>query len=144
MKRAHALVIEESAAEKIKCEVWSAAALEKSLRMEVKGRHQSEGLPRTVTVTDGEIRDALSEPIRGILKAILEALERVPPELSADIYDRGVVLTGGGALLRKMDKHLAKETGLRVILAEKPLDTVVMGTGHLLSNRRLLDRVAIA
>jgi rod shape-determining protein MreB len=144
MKRTHALLIGESTAERIKCDVGSAAPLGKPLRMQVKGRHLSEGLPRTVTVNDGEIREALSEPIRGILKAVREALERVPPELSGDIYDRGVTLTGGGALLRKMDSYLAKETGLRVIMAEKPLDTVVLGTGHLLSDRELLDRVAIA
>jgi len=144
MKREHTLLIGESTAERIKCDVGSAAPLEKTLRMEVKGRHLSEGLPRTVTVTDGEIREALSEPIRGIVKAVREALECVPPELSGDIYDRGVVLTGGGALLRKIDKRLAKETGLRVILAENPLDTVVLGAGHLLSNRGLLERVAVA
>jgi rod shape-determining protein MreB len=144
MKRAHSLLIGESTAERIKCDVGSAAPLGKPLRMQVKGRHLSEGLPRTVTINDGEIREALSEPIRGILKAVREALERVPPELSGDIYDRGVTLTGGGALLRKMDSYLAKETGLRVIMAENPLDTVVMGTGHLLSDRQLLDRVALA
>jgi rod shape-determining protein MreB and related proteins len=144
MKRTHTLLIGESTAEKIKCDIGSAAPLEKPLRMEVKGRHLSEGLPRTVTVTDAEIREALSEPIKAIVKAVLEALERVPPELSGDIYDRGVVLTGGVALLRKIDKHLEKQTGLRVILAENPLDTVVLGAGHLLGNRELLNRVAVA
>jgi rod shape-determining protein MreB len=144
MKRAHTLLVGESTAERIKCDVGSAAPLEKTLRMEVKGRHLSEGLPRTVTVTDGEIREALTEPIRAIVKAVLEALERVPPELSGDIYDRGVVLTGGGAMLRKIDKHLAKETGLRVMLAERPLETMVLGAGELLSNHALLDRVAVA
>ena len=145
MKRTHNLLIGESTAERIKCDIGSAAPLEKPLRMEVKGRHLSEGLPRTVTVTDAEIREALSEPIKEpIVKAVREALERVPPELSGDIYDRGVVLTGGVALLRKIDKHLEKQTGLRVILAENPLDTVVLGAGHLLSNRELLNRVAVA
>jgi rod shape-determining protein MreB and related proteins len=144
MKRTHNLLIGESTAEKIKCDIGSAAPLEKPLRMQVKGRHVSEGLPRTVTVTDAEIREALAEPIRAIVKAVREALERVPPELSGDIYDRGVVLTGGVALLRKIDKHLEQQTGLRVILAENPLDTVVLGAGHLLSNRELLNRVAVA
>jgi rod shape-determining protein MreB len=144
MKRTHNLLIGESTAEKIKCAIGSAAPLEKPLRMEVKGRHLSEGLPRTVMVTDAEIREALAEPIKAIVKAVLEALERVPPELSGDIYDRGVVLTGGVALLRKIDKFLEKQTGLRVILAENPLATVVLGAGHLLSNRELLNRVAVA
>jgi rod shape-determining protein MreB len=144
MKRTHTLLIGESTAEKIKCEIGSAAPLEKPLRMEVKGRHLSEGLPRIVTVTDSEIREALAEPIKAIVKAVREALERVPPELSGDIYDRGVVLTGGVALLRKIDKHLEKQTGIKIILAENPLDTVVLGAGHLLSNRELLNRVAVA
>jgi rod shape-determining protein MreB len=144
IKRTHNLLIGESTAEKIKSEIGSAEPLEKPLRMQVKGRHLSEGLPRTVTITDAEIREALSEPIRAIVKAVREALERVPPELSADIYDRGVVLTGGVALLRKFDKHLAKHTGLRVILAEHPLDSVVLGAGQLLCDRELLDRIAVA
>jgi len=144
IKRTHNLLIGESTAERIKSEIGSAEPLEKPLRMQVKGRHLSEGLPRTVTVTDTEIREALSEPIKAIVKAVHEALERVPPELSADIYDRGVVLTGGVALLRKFDMHLAKQTGLRVILAEHPLDSVVLGAGQLLCNRELLDRIAVA
>jgi rod shape-determining protein MreB and related proteins len=144
MKRTHNLLIGERTAEKIKCDIGSAAPLEAPLRMQVKGRHLSEGLPRTVMVNDAEIREALAEPIKAIVKAVREALERVPPELSGDIYDRGVVLTGGVALLRKIDKHLENETGLRVILAENPLDTVVLGAGHLLTNRELLNRVALA
>jgi len=144
VKRAHNLLIGESTAEKIKAEIGSAEPLEKPLRMQIKGRHLSEGLPRTVIVTDAEIREALSEPIKAIVKGVLEALERVPPELSADIYDRGVVLTGGVALLRKFDKHLTKQTGVRVVLAERPLDSVVLGAGHLLCNRELLDRISVA
>jgi rod shape-determining protein MreB len=144
MKRTHNLLIGENTAEKIKCDIGSALPLEAPLRMQVKGRQLSEGLPRTVTITDAEIREALSEPIRAIVKAVREALERVPPELSGDIFDRGVVLTGGVALLRKIDKRLEKETGLRIMRAENPLDTVVLGAGHLLSNRELLDRVAVA
>ena len=144
MKRKHNLLIGEPTAEQIKCSIGSAAPLESPLRMQVKGRHLSEGLPRTVTVTDAEIREALSEPIKAIVKAVREALECIPPELCGDIYERGVVLTGGVALLRKLDKHLQKETGLRVIPAENPLATVVLGAGHLLSNHELLNRVAIA
>jgi rod shape-determining protein MreB len=112
--------------------------------MDVKGRHLLEGVPRTVRITDEEIREALTEPVRAIVKAVREALERVPPELSSDIHERGVVLTGGGGLLRKLDKHLQRETGLKVTVAESPLETVVRGAGRLLSDRELLIRVAVA
>ena len=115
----------------------------KPLRMEVKGRHLSEGVPRTVTVTDAEVREALSDPIRAIVKAVREALECVPPELCGDIYERGVVLTGGVAFLRKLDEHLQKETGLPVVKAGEPLATVVIGAGKLLSDRALLSKVAV-
>jgi rod shape-determining protein MreB len=143
MKRKHNLLIGERTAEQIKCDLGSAAPLEKPLRMEVKGRHLAEGVPRTVTICDGEIREALSEPIRAIVKSLREALECVPPELCGDIYERGVVLTGGVALLRKLDQHLQKETGLRVVVASDPLATVVMGAGKLLSDPDLLTKVAV-
>jgi rod shape-determining protein MreB len=96
-----------------------------------------------VTITDGEIREALCEPVRMIVKAVREALERVPPELCGDIFDRGVVLTGGGALIRNLDRRLRDETGLPVLLAENPLATVVLGAGKLLTDRALLKRVAV-
>ena len=143
MKRQHSLLIGQPTAERIKCEIGSAAPLQKPLRMEVKGRHLAEGVPRTVTVTDAEVREALSEPIRAIVKAVREALECVPPELCGDIYERGVVLTGGVAFLRKLDEHLHKETGLPVVKAGEPLATVVIGAGRLLSDRALLSRVAV-
>jgi rod shape-determining protein MreB len=144
MKRHHDLLIGERTAERIKLDIGSAAPLEKPLGMDVKGRHLLEGVPRIVRINDEEIRDALSEPVRAIVKAVREALERVPPELSADIHERGVVLTGGGGLLRKLDKHLQRETGLSVSVAESPLETVVRGAGQLLSDRALLMRVAVA
>jgi rod shape-determining protein MreB len=143
MKRRHNLLIGERTAEQIKCEIGSAAPLETPLMMDVKGRHMSEGVPRTVIISDAEIREALSEPVRVIVKAVREALERVPPELCGDIVDRGVVLTGGGALLRKLDARLRDETGLPVLLAENPLATVVLGAGKLLTDRPLLKRVAV-
>jgi rod shape-determining protein MreB and related proteins len=143
MKRQHSLLIGQPTAERIKCEIGSAAPLQKPLRMEVKGRHLAEGVPRTVTVTDAEVREALSEPIRAIVKAVREALECVPPELCGDIYERGVVLTGGVAFLRKLDEHLHKETGLPVLKAGEPLATVVIGAGKLLSDRALLSKVAV-
>ena len=143
MKRQHSLLIGQPTAERIKCEIGSAAPLQKPLRMEVKGRHLAEGVPRTVTVTDAEVREALSEPVRAIVKAVREALECVPPELCGDIYERGVVLTGGVAFLRKLDEHLQKETGLPVVKAGDPLATVVIGAGKLLSDRALLSKVAV-
>jgi rod shape-determining protein MreB and related proteins len=143
LKRHHNLLIGQPTAERIKCEIGSAAPLETPLRMQVKGRHLAEGVPRTVTITDAEVRDALSEPIRAIVKGVREALECVPPELCGDIYERGVVLTGGIAFLRKLDERLHKETGLRVSIADEPLATVVIGAGRLLSDRDLLSKVTI-
>jgi rod shape-determining protein MreB len=122
--------------------VGSAAPLDAPLSMEVKGRHMVHGVPRTVTISDGEIRDAMSEPVRLIVMAVRDALEKVPPELSADIYDRGVVLTGGGALLRNLDRRLRDETGLPVLVAENPLTSVVLGVGKMLTDLPLLKRVA--
>lgn len=143
MRRGHNLLIGERTAEQIKCEVGSAAPLDQALTMEVKGRHQVEGVPRTVTITDAQIREALAEPIRIIVQSVRDALERVPPELSADIYDRGVVLTGGGALLRNLDKRLRDETGLPVLVAENPLTSVVLGAGRMLTDLALLRKVAL-
>jgi rod shape-determining protein MreB and related proteins len=143
MKRRHNLLIGEPTAERIKCEIGSALALETPLRTEVKGRHLSEGVPRIVTVTDAEIREALSEAVRAIVKAIREALESVPPELCGDIYERGVVLTGGGALLRKLDRHVHDQTGLPVIVADDPLATVVIGAGKLLNDPDLLMKLSV-
>jgi rod shape-determining protein MreB len=143
LKRHHNLLIGEPTAERIKCEIGSAGALDKPLQTEVKGRHLSEGVPRTVVVTDAEIREALSEPVRAIVKSVLEALECVPPELCADIYERGIMLTGGGALLRNLDRHLQNRTGLPVVIAEDPLGAVVQGAGKLLSDPDLLMKVAV-
>jgi rod shape-determining protein MreB len=142
MRKACNLHIGERTAQQIKFEVGSAAPLDKPLKMEVKGRHVIEGVPRTVTVTDSEIREALAEPLRQIVQAVRDSLEKIPPELSADIYDRGVVLTGGGALLRNLDERLRDETGLPVLVAENPLTSVVMGAGMMLSDLPLLRKVA--
>ena len=143
MRKAHNLLIGERTAEQIKFELGSAAALDQPLTMEVKGRHLVEGVPRTLKITDTDIREALSEPIRLIVQAVRDALERVPPELSADIFDRGVVLTGGGALLRNLDKRLRDETGLPVLVAENPLTSVVLGAGRMLTDLALLRKVAL-
>ncbi len=143
LKRKYNLLVGERTAEQIKMEVGSAYPLEKPLTMEIKGRHLLEGIPKTVTIDDTEIRDALSECVATILNAIRVALERTPPELSADISDRGIVLTGGGALLKNLDKRIREETGLPVSIAEDPLASVVLGTGRMLTDFNLLRRVAI-
>ena len=141
LKKAHNLLIGERTAEQIKWEVGSAAPLDETLKMEVKGRHVSQGVPRTVTICDQEIREALGDPLRLIVQAVRDSLERVPPELCADIYDAGMVLTGGGAMLRKLDQRLAQETGLPVLVAENPLTSVVVGAGMILSDLALMKKV---
>jgi rod shape-determining protein MreB len=142
MKRAHQLLIGERTAEHIKCEIGSATPLDERMTMEVKGRHLTAGVPRTIKIEDAEIREAMAEPIRMIVQAVRDALERVPPELCSDIYDRGVVLTGGGALLRNLDKRLRDETGLPVLVAENPLSSVVLGAGKMLTDLNLLRKVS--
>jgi rod shape-determining protein MreB len=142
MKKQYSLHIGERTAQQIKFEIGSALPLDEPMDMEVKGRHVSEGVPRTVTVRDSDVRAALAEPLRQIIQAVRESLERVPPELSADIYDRGIVLTGGGALLRSLDRRIHEETGLPVLVAENPLTSVVMGAGMMLADFALLRKVS--
>jgi len=141
MRKVFNLHIGERTAQQIKFEIGSAMPLDEPLEMQVKGRHVIEGVPRTVTIRDADVRSALAEPLRQIVQAVRESLERIPPELSADIYDRGVVLTGGGALLRNLDLRLRDETGLPVLVAENPLTSVVLGAGMMLSDLGLLRRV---
>ncbi len=143
LKRKYNLLIGERTAEQIKMQIGSAYPLEKPITMEVRGRNLIQGVPKTITVEDSEIREALSECVGTIMNAIRVALERTPPELSADISDRGIVLTGGGALLRNLDKRIREETGLPVSIAEDPLASVVLGTGRMLSDFRLLRRISL-
>jgi rod shape-determining protein MreB and related proteins len=143
LKRKYNLLIGERTAEDIKIQIGSAFPLDKPLTMEVKGRNLIEGVPKTHTINDTEIREALSECVATITNAIRVALERTPPELSADISDRGIVLTGGGALLKNLDTHIREETGLPISIAEDPLASVVLGTGKMLDDFKLLRRVAI-
>ncbi|MCW5980855.1 MAG: rod shape-determining protein [Bryobacteraceae bacterium] len=143
LKRKYNLLIGERTAEQIKIQIGSAYPLDKPLTMEVKGRNLIEGVPRTIVVDDSEIREATSECVATIMNAIRVALERTPPELSADISDRGIVLTGGGALLRNLDKRIREETGLPVSIAEEPLACVALGTGKMLSEFKLLRKIAI-
>jgi len=143
LKRKYNLLIGERTAEQIKISIGSAHPLDKAITMEVKGRNLIEGVPKTVVIGDEEIREALSEPVSTIMNAIRVALERTPPELSADISDRGIVLTGGGALLKNLDRRIREETGLPVSIAEDPLASVVLGTGRMLTDFKLLRRIAI-
>jgi len=143
LKRKYNLLIGERTAEQIKIEVGSGYPLDKPLTMEIKGRNLIEGIPKTITVDDSEIREALSECVGTIMNAIRVALERTPPELSADISDRGIVLTGGGALLKNLDKRIREETGLPVSIADDPLASVVLGTGKMLSDFKLLRKISI-
>ena len=143
LKRKHNLLIGERTAELIKQEIGSAYPLEKPLTLEIKGRDLIAGIPKTLTVTDSEIREALSECVSTLNNAIRVALERTPPELSADISDRGIVLTGGGALLKNLDKRISEETGLPVSLADDPLGCVALGAGKMLNDFALLRRICI-
>jgi rod shape-determining protein MreB len=142
-RKAHNLLIGERTAEEIKIAIGSASELDEPLTMEVKGRHISEGRPVTVTMNDTEIRRALGDPVRAIVQAVHDALERIPPELSADIFDRGIILTGGGSQLKQLDRRLSDETGLPVQMAEDPLTSVVIGAGKMLSDFPLLRRISL-
>jgi rod shape-determining protein MreB and related proteins len=143
LKRKYNLLIGERTAETIKMEIGSAFPLDKPLTMDIKGRNLIEGVPKTITIGDEEIREALSESIATIINGIRVALERTPPELSADISDRGIVLTGGGALIKNLDKRIRDETGLPVSIADDPLASVVLGTGKMLSDFKLLRKISI-
>lgn len=142
VKRKHNLLIGERTAERVKIKLGSAAELTDPLTAEVKGRNLIEGIPMTVTVTDEEIREALADSMVAIVNAVRVALERTPPELSADISDTGIILTGGGALLQKMDHRISLETGLPVYVAENPLSSVAIGTGKMLEDIELLRRIS--
>ena len=142
VKRKHNLLIGERTAEQVKIKLGSAAELPDTVTAEVKGRNLIEGIPQTVTVTDEEIREALADSMVAIVNAVRVALERTPPELSADISDTGITLTGGGALLQKMDFRISQETGLPVYVAEHPLSSVAIGTGKMLEDIELLKRIS--
>lgn len=144
IKRAYNLLIGERTAEQVKVEMGSAFPLDEPLSIEIKGRDLVKGIPKTITVSDAEIRDALAETVNVIIEAVRVALEQTPPELSADIVDRGIVLTGGGSMLKNLDKRLREETGLPVAMAEDPLSSVVFGAGNMLSDFDLLRKISIA
>ncbi|HEY9699731.1 MAG TPA: rod shape-determining protein [Trichocoleus sp.] len=143
MKKVHNLVIGERTAEEIKIVVGSAYPMDddNDVIMDVRGLHLLSGLPRTVTVKGPEIREAMSEPLSVIIEAVKRTLERTPPELAADIIDRGIMLAGGGALLKGLDTLISHETGIVVHVAADPLSCVVLGTGRVLENFKQLERV---
>ncbi len=143
MKKVHNLVIGERTAEEIKIQVGSAypGTFDDDSLMEVRGLHLLSGLPRTVTIKSPEIRESMSEPLSVIIDAVKRTLERTPPELAADIIDRGIMLAGGGALLKGIDTLISHETGIVVHVAADPLSCVVLGTGRVLENFKQLERV---
>lgn len=145
IKRKYNLLIGDRTAEQIKIEIGSACVVDSSITrtMEIKGRDLISGIPKTIVITETEIREALHEPISIILDTVKVTLENTPPELAADIVDRGIVLAGGGALLRGLDLLIKEETGLPVIVPEDPLTAVVRGVGKMLEEIELLKKIAI-
>lgn len=141
MKKVHNLVIGERTSEEIKITVGSAYPIDDELQMDVRGLHLLSGLPRTVVVKSAEVRESMAEPLAVIIDAVKRTLERTPPELAADIIDRGIMLAGGGALLKGLDTLISHETGIVVHVAADPLSCVVLGTGRVLENFKQLERV---
>jgi len=129
IRRVYNLMIGERTAEEIKIRIGSAYRLDQEIVMEIRGRDLINGLPKTVKITSEEVRESLSEPLQSIVEAVKSVLEKTPPELAADIIDRGIILTGGGALLRGLDTLLGEVTGIPVIIADDPLSCVAIGTG---------------
>lgn len=143
IKKNFNLVIGDSTAEQVKFQIGSAFPLEEELSMEVKGRDQAAGIPRTVEVTSVHIREALEKPVAGIVAAVRTALENTPPMLSADIYDKGIIMTGGGSQLRGFDKRLHQETSLPVNVIDEPLIAVCKGTARILEDLEKYRKVLI-
>lgn len=143
LKRKYNLLIGERTAEQIKIEIGTAYPDEKVQKMNVKGRDLVAGIPKTIEVVSEEIREAITEPVNTIVDAVRVALEKTPPELAADIVDKGIVLAGGGALIRNLDVLLQEETGLPIMVAEDPLSAVVIGSGKALDQIDVLDNVAM-
>jgi len=144
IKRTYNLLIGERTAEQLKMDIGSALPVDSEQTVEIRGRDLVTGLPKTIPITSNEVTEALTDTVGAIVEAVKVTLERCPPELSADIMDRGIVLTGGGGLLRNLDKLLARETGMPVIVAENPLDCVAVGTGRALENIHLFKSRASA
>ena len=143
LKRKYNLLVGERTAESVKIQIGSAFPFDEPRKIEIKGRDLIAGIPKTITVTDSDIREALHDPIHAIVDAVRTALERTPPELAADIADKGIVMAGGGALLHGLDQLISHETLLKVRVAEDPLSCVVLGTGRALDELDLLKRVCL-
>lgn len=143
IKRKYNLLIGEKTAEQVKIQIGSAYPLDEPMTMEIKGRDLREGIPKTIVVDDQEIREALEDIVVAIIDAVKVALEKTPPELSADIIDRGIILTGGGSLLKNIDKRIREETQLPVFITEDPLTTVVLGAGKMLDDLDLLRKISL-
>jgi rod shape-determining protein MreB len=140
VRRKYNLMIGSPTAEEIKFRIGSALPLEEEMSMEVQGRDQVAGLPRTITLTSGEVTEAIAEPLSSVISVVRSVLEKTPPELSADIIDRGMALAGGGALLRGMDRLLTRETGVPCYIAENPMACTAIGAGRALENLHIMRR----
>jgi rod shape-determining protein MreB len=144
VKREYSLLLGERTAEEIKMAIGSAYQLANENDAEIRGRDLATGLPKTITVTAAEIRKALEEPVNAIVNAVKQTLDKTPPELSSDLMDRGIVLTGGGELLKGLDERLRRETGMPIHIAERPLDAVVEGSGKCIEEFEALEKVLIS
>jgi rod shape-determining protein MreB len=140
IRRKYNLVIGDQTAEQIKITIGSALPLEEELRTEVRGRDQVTGLPKTIQICSGEVTEAMAEPLNTIVGVVKAVLEKTPPELASDVIDRGIVMTGGGSLLRGMDRLLTKETGVPCFVAENPIACVALGAGKALENYEVIKR----
>lgn len=143
VKKKYNLLIGERTAERAKIEIGSAYRLDPPVTAEIKGRDLIHGLPKAIIVKDDEIREALADCVAAIVAAIRTALERTPPELSSDISERGIILTGGGSMLKNLDERIRCETGMPVLMADEPLASVVLGTGKMLENFSLLRKMTV-
>jgi rod shape-determining protein MreB len=144
VKKAYNLLIGEQTAEQIKIRIGSAFRLEQEEEMEIKGRDLVAGIPKTMKISSVEVREALSEPLQQIVDALMQSLEKTPPELASDIVDRGIVMTGGGSLLRGIDMLLREATNLPITVAEDPLTCVVLGTGKILDDPTQYEKVLMS
>jgi rod shape-determining protein MreB len=144
VKKEYSLAVGERTAEQIKVDLASAFPLQEELYAEIRGRDLVSGLPKTIVVSTGEIREAIEEPVSAIVDAVKVTLDKTPPELAADIMERGIVITGGGALLRGLDRRLATETGMPIVVASNPLHSVALGSGMCLEEFEALKQVLIS
>lgn len=144
IKKKYNLLVGERTAEQIKIKIGSAFPLDEPLEMEIKGRDLTYGIPKTLNVNDSEIREALEGVVQTLIEVVKSTLEKTPPELAADIVDRGIIICGGGALLKNLDKRLREETSLPIFIADDPLSSVVLGAGKILENLPLLKKIGNA